>query len=141
METKMVAAPNFSTYIPMYPPMMLATKEESIQTPINIEANFNGASFVTTDNPTGERQSSPMVWKKYVITNQIKAAFCLTTSASPVPDVLTLKVANNINKNPIPSKIIPSDILTGVVNLLPIFVVQNQAKIGPNIKINAGFTL
>ena len=43
------------------PPMKLATEEESIQTAIRIEANFGGESLVTTERPTGERQSSPMV--------------------------------------------------------------------------------
>ena len=64
IEKKMVAAPSFSTYIAIYPPMIFATKEDRSQTPINIEANLTGASLVTTDNPTGDKQSSPIVWKK-----------------------------------------------------------------------------
>ena len=39
-------------------------------TPINIDMYFMGASLVTMDKPMGERQSSPVVVKKYIITSQ-----------------------------------------------------------------------
>lgn len=58
---KIAKAPSASTYAATKPPMILAKKLESNQTPIMSDANFTGANFVTTDNPTGERANSPIV--------------------------------------------------------------------------------
>ena len=57
-------APKVSTIEAKNPPMKLAIDEANIQTAIKIEANFGGDNFVTTDKPTGERQSSPIVCNK-----------------------------------------------------------------------------
>ena len=41
------------------------------QTPINKEENRFGANFATSDNPIGDKLSSPIVWNKYMMNNQI----------------------------------------------------------------------
>lgn len=57
-------APKVSTIEAKKPPMKLAIEEDNIQTAIKIEANLGGDNLVTTDKPTGERQSSPIVCSK-----------------------------------------------------------------------------
>ena len=52
------------------PASRLPKKLDINQTPINMDMYFMGASLVTMDNPMGERHSSPVVQKKYIITNQ-----------------------------------------------------------------------
>ena len=44
-----------------YPPIKFPKKEAVSHTPINRDINFAGASLVTIDKPTGDRQSSPQV--------------------------------------------------------------------------------
>ena len=46
------------------PASQLATKLIRNQTPIISDARRSGASLVTIERPTGEMQSSPIVWKK-----------------------------------------------------------------------------
>ena len=47
------------------PAILFAAAFERNQTPMSSDANFTGATFVTYESPTGERQSSPKVWKAY----------------------------------------------------------------------------
>jgi hypothetical protein len=61
---KIFPAPRDSTLEAKKPPKMLATKEDSSHTPIKTEANFGGDNLVTTERPTGDKNSSPMVWIK-----------------------------------------------------------------------------
>ena len=61
---KTCPAPKVSTTEAKKPPIKLAIEEESIQTAIKIEANFGGDNLVTTERPTGDKQSSPKVITK-----------------------------------------------------------------------------
>src|SRR4029453_17063969 len=71
MPPKIVSSPSCSANEPMMPASQLATKLIRNQTPIISEASRSGASLVTIDSPTGEMQSSPVVWKKEGITSEI----------------------------------------------------------------------
>lgn len=64
MYKNILPAPSDSTVDAKNPPIILATKDESIQTPINRDANFGGESLVTTESPTGDKHNSPIVWTK-----------------------------------------------------------------------------
>ena len=57
-------APNVSTLEATNPPIKFAAEDDNIHTAIKIEANFGGESFVTTDNPTGDKHNSPIVCNK-----------------------------------------------------------------------------
>ena len=64
------------------PPKMLAIPELASHTPINKEASFTGASELTIDSPTGDKNSSPNVWKRYVKTINSKFAFSVMLCSS-----------------------------------------------------------
>ena len=64
------------------PPKMLAIPELANHTPINKEASFTGASALTIDSPTGDKNSSPNVWKRYVKTINSKFAFSVMLCSS-----------------------------------------------------------
>src|ERR1019366_8976673 len=49
---------------PMLPPAYCATELASSQTPMKSDAKRAGASLVTMERPTGDRQSSPSVAKR-----------------------------------------------------------------------------
>src|SRR5690554_5713947 len=55
---------------PNWPPTMLAIADDANHKPKINPMNFLGESLETYDKPTGERQSSPVVWKKYAKISQ-----------------------------------------------------------------------
>lgn len=57
-------APRLSTFDEIIPPNKFAKNDANNQTPISKDANRGGESLVTTDKPTGDKQSSPMVCTK-----------------------------------------------------------------------------
>src|SRR5581483_9407282 len=97
------------------------------------EANFAGATFVTYDRPTGERQSSPNVWKVYAHTSHIGLTFTPESACDP---------PITRNTNPVESSARPSTILSAVdgSRLLRPRYVQSVAKIGAKTRISNGFT-
>ena len=101
------------------------------QTPIIKPTILTGDNLVTAESPTGERQSSPQVCKKYAKINQIAATF-------PAPEILI-----PITKAPKPS---PTNAnananLTAVLGLYLPKAGQIQAKTGASKIINNALKL
>ena len=68
------------------PPRMCAKAFDKNQSPISKPANRTGAILVTIDNPTGERQSSPVVCNRYVRMSKSMLAFRPLDASAPVGD-------------------------------------------------------
>src|SRR5690606_7670232 len=52
--------------LPIKPAILLAKEMERNQAPITKPTVFAGESLVIMDRPTGDKLSSPVVWKKYI---------------------------------------------------------------------------
>src|SRR5829696_139525 len=73
--------------------------------PIICPTRSRGASFVIDDSPTGDRLSSPTVWKKYVtMSHDIETLFCADALAAP----------HDSTKNPAAKPIRPIANFTGI---------------------------
>jgi len=57
-------APPWPMNEPTTPPILLAAATNRNQAPIIKDAIRRGANLVTIDKPIGDKQSSPIVWKK-----------------------------------------------------------------------------
>ena len=61
IEKNVVREPILSVVEARIPASLFAAAFAKNHVPINNEENYRGASFVTKDSPTGEKQSSPQV--------------------------------------------------------------------------------
>src|ERR1051325_9929366 len=127
------ASPGVGVYAATAPASLFAAAFARNQTPINSDANRTGATLVTYDNPTGERHSSPHVWKRYAATNQNGLT---STPLSALPPPMTM------NKKPIASSTRPSTILSAVEGSRPADPrpVHSMANSGAKMRIASGFT-
>src|SRR2546430_393577 len=103
------------------------------QRPMKSDTYFTGATLVTMESPTGERQSSPQVCTTYAATNQNGL-----TSAPPslrwAPITMKMK--------PAPTSSMANAILMGVLGSRPrrASAVQSAAKKGAKIRMASEFT-
>ncbi len=97
------------------------------------DAKRIGATFVTYESPTGERQSSPHVWKVKAATSQ--SGLTSTPLSARFPPI-------TMNTKPNPSSMRPIAILRAVDGSRPIFAsfIQIHANSGAKMMITAGFT-
>src|SRR5450755_1587895 len=117
----------------MVPASLFAAAFERNHTPIMSDANRAGETFVTYESPIGERQSSPIVWKKYAEQSHIQLTrFPRSAPFAPI----------TMNRNPVPSRNKPITIFIAVDGSklrLPSDV-QIHANMGEKIRMYAGFT-
>ncbi len=78
--------------------------------PITVLTSRRGDSFVTIDKPTGDRQSSPVVSSRYIISNQ-NGLTIPSSSANWAPKYSI--------ENPRPTCSNPSENLNGVLGSMP----------------------
>ena len=90
-----------------------------------------GDNLVTADNPTGDKQSSAQVWRKYVNTNQ-------NILTLPISEML---MPNTKDPNPSPTSSKAIENLTAVLGLYFPNFTQSQAKTGANKTIKRAFKL
>ena len=120
----------------MYPAARLARKFEPNHAPIMNDTMRAGASLVTIDSPTGDRQSSPIVCQKYAPTIHQSAA----RPDSPASAWFT---PWSMKTKPSASRIKPKHILIGAggSSFLRASLVQNHANSGAKMKMIAGLTV
>src|SRR5690606_18412508 len=118
---------------PILDPMIFAIAEEANHNPKINPTNFLGDNLLTQDSPTGDKQSSPVVWKKYAAINQI-----ILTDAVAAPCGISLLPYAKTTK-PIPKRKRPMANFTGpdgfhtfsqiLLNTAAKVIIKNEFKI------------
>src|SRR6185437_6572116 len=127
------ASPGVGVKAATEPAILFAAALARNQTPIKSEAKRTGATLVTYDRPTGERQSSPQVWKVYAATSQNGLTRAPVSARVPPMTMNTKPVARSARPSTILSAVEgsrrrrPSD-------------VHIQAKSGAKMRMSNGFT-
>src|SRR4051812_47964887 len=88
-------SPGTGVYAASDPAILFAAAFARNQTPMSSEAKRTGATFVTYDSPTGERQSSPNVWNAYAATSQKGLTSTPVSAREPPITMKTKPVASN----------------------------------------------
>lgn len=101
---KTVKWPNRTDCAPRWPASQPAIPTTAKKMPIIDDLTRLGAILVIKARNTGDRQSSPIVLNRYAMTSQCR-------SDCPVSELCFCKTARIMNKNPIPTMILPTPIL------------------------------
>ena len=130
---KMVSSPRLSAKEPMMPASQFATKLIRNQTPIISDARRSGASLVTIERPTGEMQSSPIVWNRYASTSHHMLA---------LPWAAWSYTAPTIHRKPMPREHQAGHHLRGVGGLRPCAasLPHNAVNSGASSTMKSGLT-